>query len=770
MNSWANLQNPPREALQQEIPIDPRLRLNPNQEESPSRVTQWVHPNVVNALREMSTDPYRHQPSNQPATPQQKPQNVSTWANQQNQPTSSTPTNLFYQQNGPFDMQSDPRKRPPPSQPENPSTVKRDRIERPSSKLILLNIPDYLDRQKIETAFADFVSNPKVFVVTREDMGDKCSFAYVDLGSPALVRRWMETFEGHLVLPNKVVIAVEAARAVPDTLTWTCAACSTTQSMSNAFCERCSVIREESEDMIARGATLIGSTPTDTLLLRCLPKGVTGPRIAEGLSRVSQLVPIVHIHLGKSRRFAFVQMSALDHAELLMVSFQQAPLILDGQRVLVSYSRLSFPEWKAQQNRQTASVKSPQSKPTNIVNVQEGVANNLLASTQIVQDLSRPPPMLLPQAMQTFAAPTGFDASRPPPMIIQGAGNLSFGTPIILAPGTFPQPGLPLIIQQPGQLPQTITVALPTTSQPLLTGVPLQTSSLATIVQPATTMAAAQPLGPPGGVIGEIDTPFGTFPQYIAPNIPSFADDPTSGYKVDMVTMFYFDPKTNYHYSNTLKQWCIWEPMYATYIPVDKKKEMAENKEKADSTTSEEPKKSGQDIAREMMKWALKREKEKTKISLTLKKDETAPNRVANPTQDLGLRVLEKMQNPLRHLDRESSEDEESAMMEQKKRRSRWGSGAKTSTSRSTPPPANITEPELNRDGPTAQQQREEMERNLIDRPNKTCLLCRRAFASLDVLDKHVERSDLHKTNLEMKRVEWGKAYVAQMMAAMANE
>lgn len=43
------------------------------------------------------------------------------------------------------------------------------------------------------------------------------------------------------------------------------------------------------------------------------------------------------------------------------------------------------------------------------------------------------------------------------------------------------------------------------------------------------------------------------------------------------------------------------------------------------------------------------------------------------------------------------------------------------------------------------QEQREIMELALIDEAKKMCLLCKRAFPTVDVLRKHVDKSDLHK-------------------------
>ena len=66
----------------------------------------------------------------------------------------------------------------------------------------------------------------------------------------------------------------------------------------------------------------------------------------------------------------------------------------------------------------------------------------------------------------------------------------------------------------------------------------------------------------------------------------------------------------------------------------------------------------------------------------------------------------------------------------------------------------------------------EQMEREWIDEAKKICRLCNRAFPSVDVLMKHVEKSDLHRVgdillwilcfqkNAEEKRSELARKYV----------
>lgn len=47
-------------------------------------------------------------------------------------------------------------------------------------------------------------------------------------------------------------------------------------------------------------------------------------------------------------------------------------------------------------------------------------------------------------------------------------------------------------------------------------------------------------------------------------------------------------------------------------------------------------------------------------------------------------------------------------------------------------------------------------ENDLVDFGKLTCLLCKRAFASTDILNKHVKMSNLHKENLQKYKLQNG--------------
>lgn len=52
-------------------------------------------------------------------------------------------------------------------------------------------------------------------------------------------------------------------------------------------------------------------------------------------------------------------------------------------------------------------------------------------------------------------------------------------------------------------------------------------------------------------------------------------------------------------------------------------------------------------------------------------------------------------------------------------------------------------------------------EKDCVDFEKLTCMLCKRAFPSSDVLSKHVKMSSLHKENLQKYKLQNGMLHIA---------
>ncbi|CAI2317752.1 unnamed protein product [Caenorhabditis sp. 36 PRJEB53466] len=246
------------------------------------------------------------------------------------------------------------------------------------------------------------------------------------------------------------------------------------------------------------------------------------------------------------------------------------------------------------------------------------------------------------------------------------------------------------------------------------------------------------------GVIGVVQTPKGTLPRYLPPNPLTFVHDPNVGYYVDPITKFCYDSTTGYYFNNESACWSTWDLTFQTYFPVETAAKTEEATEEKGKKTEEEGPKSAADLAKDMAKWAKKQEKDKKKVQISLKTKETK-----------GVVELKNVFQQEKHRKLGPSalsadeDDEEEAAAEESYRPSTSSLNA-TSSAHSNSSPMAPRKPNL-------LELRESMERALYDEAKKTCMLCKRAFGDVEVLRKHVEKSELHRTNLEAKRAEWGR-------------
>ncbi|CAB3407478.1 unnamed protein product [Caenorhabditis bovis] len=255
------------------------------------------------------------------------------------------------------------------------------------------------------------------------------------------------------------------------------------------------------------------------------------------------------------------------------------------------------------------------------------------------------------------------------------------------------------------------------------------------------------------GVIGSVTLPNGSVhPRYVVPNPAGFLPDTNSGYYMDPITTFLYDTNTGYYFNNDSKVWCVYDMAYQTYFTVEQQQqpqsqqpstevttEVKEKEATAEKKKSDGPKKA-EDIQKEMEKWRRKQEKKKIQMSIK------APSKAL---ETKNVFHEKKKMAPILGDDDDDDEVGEAAL--------------EPSSSTTLPAPTQ-------RKGPSAKELREAMERALVDESKLMCLLCKRAFPSVDILRKHVNKSDMHRGNLEKKRIEWGKQYAETLEEEERNE
>ncbi|KJH42748.1 g-patch domain protein [Dictyocaulus viviparus] len=597
----------------------------------------------------------------------------------------------------------------------------------PVNKLALLNMPSNVDRNAIALVLASSGYLPQdIRVINRR--GGSRSFGFIDFADVKTAIKWMDENQGWLTLSDGRRVQVEYAKSDPASCgrrtdhDWTCANCSVQNFFKRDACFKCDTEKGASMKLERQGLHMVGVVPCDTLLLRALPEGCTTATLFEGLSQYTALTSIVQLQISDSKQYAYIQMKSSDEATLLLNSSYKAPIKIGGRDVVMTFCRHSMSHLIRQQ------INMLQNR--NMIPQQNAVGLN-------------------PNAHGAEVAQAAMAALR------QSQGHT-------MPPNVAVPPQHMILMQQQQQQGQP--QSLITSTQHGFNLPVAQQSGTTSVQQPSYAVVATTPVN---GIIGMTPTPRGVFSKYVVPNPATFCFDQTSGYYVDPETKFFYDQKTGYYFNNDIRKWCTWDATYSTYFPIEDNADATtaaantntnsaeatqSSEEKKPADKQEEQKKSANDIAKEMLKWAKKQEKA-SKVQLSLKplvkpletKSAFETAQVAGGAgANVAHKMLEKSQNPLAHV---NDSDEEDGSGDEKKR---------ISTEDATVPPR--------RHLPTAQEHREMMERSLVDEGKKMCLLCKRAFPSVDVLRKHVEKSDLHKKNLEEKSVEWGRQYVKAMM------
>lgn len=248
------------------------------------------------------------------------------------------------------------------------------------------------------------------------------------------------------------------------------------------------------------------------------------------------------------------------------------------------------------------------------------------------------------------------------------------------------------------------------------------------------------------------------------PDVSQYQYDETSGFYYDPSTGLYYDSNSQYYYNNETCSYLYWDNEKSTYVmapaastttatTASSSTETATaaesatataanaNGEKAEKKTKDQPQdkvKVAKKIVKDMEKWAkqLNQKKDYNVIQPPARVEEATlysslgqisarPAESSGGYADVGFSLLEKKQ---------STQAVSNFLMGQAKTAVTKGSNALVSSYNS----------DSDNEGDDAIGERE-----YVDFEKLTCLLCKRAFQSQEILNKHLKMSSLHKENLQ---------------------
>lgn len=266
------------------------------------------------------------------------------------------------------------------------------------------------------------------------------------------------------------------------------------------------------------------------------------------------------------------------------------------------------------------------------------------------------------------------------------------------------------------------------------------------------------------------------------PDTSLYLYDDTSGYYYDPATGLYYDPNSQYYYNSEIGSYLYWDQEKCTYVLASQAdggtgatsmaayfidqntattsatasngsnsqaaNSQATNSQVTNEDNNKEDKKSeckqdkvkvAKKIVKDMEKWAkmLNQKKENTfQAPVQQIVDEVAPvpsvsrqqplQRMANGYADVGFSMMESREARLKPATESMAAKTLNKMLP-------YGSDSDNDGDQvaSGPRSAGLDE------------------KDLVDFAKLTCLLCKRAFQSLEILNKHIKMSNLHKENLQ---------------------
>ncbi|KAM9752480.1 RNA-binding protein 10 isoform 2-T6 [Menidia menidia] len=668
-----------------------------------------------------------------------------------------------------------------------------DHNQRPSNIIMLRMLPPSATANEIRAQLQEQGIQPReVRLMRNKSSGQSRGFAFVEFNLIQEATRWMETNQGVLsILGQRVSMhySEPKPRANED---WLCNKCGVQNFKRREKCFKCSVPKSEAElklpqlqrdlpvglqkegtqgllplpapyqspgvSVTAGQAAQQPDVANDTLILRNLGPHTSVEAILAALAPFATLSPsnvrlIKDKHTHLNRGFAFLQLSTIVEASQLLQILQalQPALSIDGKAIVVEFAKGSKRDvFVTDGSRVSAATVAS----TAIAAAQWAVTQN----TQNGADQSAGSAVYQQGAAVSYSQEghdVGPDATTPKTQADTRVAGLPSAGPFLN--GTFTTGGVPAVITSDAVKAAPAVLQLPL-SHPQTALIPTTAATPATQVeivgkpQPA---APSQPATP--GTEHELK-------EYPVPDVSTYQYDESSGYYYDHFTGLYYDANSQYYYNSHNQQYMYWDGEKNTYIPAANQSaaEGSPSKDGAASSDSvlsssgskekkDKPKnKTAQQIAKDMERWAksLNRQKENMRSvssspavgSTTLPPGYTrAHSRLddhrESASADAGYAVLEKKgalsERPQSFLDqiRHSTE---------------------------SPPhqlglvPAYSAESDSEEEGG----EKDDKEERMTDWVKLACLLCRRQFPSKEALIRHQQLSELHKQNLEQRKVQ----------------
>ncbi|XP_055295047.1 RNA-binding protein 5-B-like [Sitodiplosis mosellana] len=271
--------------------------------------------------------------------------------------------------------------------------------------------------------------------------------------------------------------------------------------------------------------------------------------------------------------------------------------------------------------------------------------------------------------------------------------------------------------------------------------------------------------------------------KYATPDTTQYQYDDTSGYYYDPTTGLYYDPNSQYYYNSEIASYLYYDPEKCTYLlasqtdtatssgtagttsmsayygdksgastappangssaqPSDAYEDNNKDNESKKNDPRQDKVKVAKKIVKDMERWAKQ---------LNQKKDYAFQPMQQQPVVEEPIQPSSSRQQPLQRMTSNGYADVGFTIMENRETRLKPSLDINASkTLNKLLPYTSDSDNDIDQSAPNFGGGAGGLsEKDLVDFDKLTCLLCKRAFQSLDILNKHIKMSNLHKENLQ---------------------
>ncbi|KAM7353372.1 RNA-binding protein 5-A-like [Cochliomyia hominivorax] len=664
----------------------------------------------------------------------------------------------------------------------------------PSNTIIVLGLQSHITEADIMSFLIQMgVARASVRLIRKRTTGASRGFAFVEFDTVEEAAHWMELTQGSLQLQDtcratlQYSHSTQSNKAKTNPTDWYCGKCGMFNFKRRDSCFKCYASRGESERG-GEGSDEISNILTKKIMLRNLDvltneEGVLTAITAHApdlAKKISKVLVSRDALTQTSRGICYLHFESLVDSMNMhnLLSTLEPPLKIDNKEVMITYCI-------DHENRQIVPKKSDTSSatPTNPSTIGPLTAAEMSSvSAGVTGEYT------LADVPRLAEYSASLYASTP----AEHAHYLQYYTEYYISEITKGSYGNLPTDSQMTEANSGAAVALSAIQRKQRKMNSIETTATAAAAAAASAAAAvkasmaARTIVTPKGNDGKI---------YPTPDVSLYQYDETSGYYYDPTTGLYYDAHSQYYYNNETGAYLYWDQRKSSYVLATpaaaaatvqdvvkqetdseakaKKEEEEEStkKDKKENTGNKHDKvKVAKKIVKDMEKWAkqLNQKKDYTVVATPqpilsnnktddVQKPSTSGG-LSSGYADVGFSILEKKTAKLG-----ASSSFMSPMM--------LGSGTsnKLIPSYGSDSEEDITPAVPKVSGSTAAGG-ELGEKEYVDFQKLTCLLCKRAFQSLEILQKHLKMSNLHKENLAKHNLERGLTVQQQQQQQQAEQ